>query len=155
MSKVIKICQICNSEFEADTREVNRGNAKFCSLTCAGKNSHKNIKPIKHQCKHCGNNFYSKSLTVKYCSISCKQKNYRLKSSNNTVSMKTIYRKLKHLPCQICGWQEAARDVHHIKSVVKGGTNEISNLIVLCPNHHRMIHSKLISEIDLLRYVNQ
>jgi predicted restriction endonuclease len=60
--------------------------------------------------------------------------------------MKQLYKQLQHLPCEICGWKEATRDIHHILPVSEGGTNELSNLIVLCPNHHRMIHRGLISE---------
>ena len=66
--------------------------------------------------------------------------------------MKTLARKMQTLPCQICGWNEATRDIHHIIPVSKGGKNIDSNLIAVCPNHHRMIHSKLISETDLFHY---
>ena len=45
--KIIKQCVECNSNFEADTREINRGNAKYCSLKCSGINSYKNIEPLK------------------------------------------------------------------------------------------------------------
>lgn len=37
MSKVEKECQTCGQIFLADSKEVNRGNAKYCSLSCAGK----------------------------------------------------------------------------------------------------------------------
>lgn len=61
--------------------------------------------------------------------------------------------------CAVCGWQVsgdglifdedgkfekyiemAGNEIHHIKSVKEGGGNEIDNLILLCPNHHRMAH---------------
>ena len=29
------ICKQCNKEFYADIKELNRGNAQFCSLSCA------------------------------------------------------------------------------------------------------------------------
>lgn len=112
------------------------------------------MNPFNLVCKHCGRDFKSKIKTALYCSIVCKQKNYRLKSKSNTVSMTTLYKRLQHLPCQICGWQEATRDIHHIIPVSQGGTNKEENLIVVCPNHHRMIHSKLISETQLLSYKN-
>lgn len=149
--KIIKQCLYCKSDFEADTKEINRGNAKYCSLKCSGANSYKNINPVQHQCKHCGNQFYSKSKTTKYCSTSCKQKNYTFKSKGD-FSMKTFARKMQSLPCQICGWEEATRDLHHIIPVSKGGKNVENNIIAVCPNHHRMIHSKLISEADLFHY---
>lgn len=152
--KVNKQCQNCGTEFLADTREINRGNAKYCSLQCSGAKSKSNMIPYNLVCKHCGRDFKSKVISTKYCSLSCKQKHYRLKSQNSTTSMKVLYNKLQHLPCQICGWKEATRDIHHIKPVSQGGTNIEENLIVVCPNHHRMIHSKLISETELLNYKN-
>lgn len=153
--KVNKQCQNCGKDFLADTREINRGNAKYCSLQCAGFKSKSFMNPYNLVCKHCGRDFKSTIKTAKYCSTVCKQKNYRLKARNNTISMKSLYKRLQHLPCQICGWAEATRDIHHIIPVSKGGTNDLKNLIVVCPNHHRMIHSKLISEAELYNYINQ
>lgn len=33
--------------------------------------------------------------------------------------------------------------VHHIKPLSEGGTNELSNLVVLCPNCHALVHKLL------------
>ena len=44
--------------------------------------------------------------------------------------------------CEECGWAEAACDVHHAVPRSKGGRNTITNAVVLCPNHHRVRHSK-------------
>lgn len=32
--------------------------------------------------------------------------------------------------------------VHHIKRRSDGGTNELSNLLVLCQRHHKLLHFK-------------
>lgn len=42
--------------------------------------------------------------------------------------------------CYSCKWDEANCDVHHILPRSKGGTNEKSNLVILCPNCHRLMH---------------
>ena len=47
MRKISKICTTCNKPFEADSREHNRGNAKYCSLSCAAKNQKRLIKRIE------------------------------------------------------------------------------------------------------------
>lgn len=46
------------------------------------------------------------------------------------------------LGCVLCGWNNAKCDIHHIKDISFGGTNDMTNLIYVCPNHHREIHQK-------------
>lgn len=41
--------------------------------------------------------------------------------------------------CSIC--QTHPVDVHHIVAVADGGTNDLDNLMTVCPNHHRDYHS--------------
>lgn len=38
--------------------------------------------------------------------------------------------------CAICGWPDV--DACHIVGVAQGGSNELYNFVMLCPNHHRM-----------------
>ncbi len=47
-----------------------------------------------------------------------------------------------NVSCFVCGWNEAICDIHHIQPKAKGGSNDPSNLTVLCPNCHRIAHSK-------------
>lgn len=49
--------------------------------------------------------------------------------------------KITERPCEICGWNEAERDMHLIipRKLVK------ANAASLCPNHHRMFHRKMFS----------
>lgn len=46
--------------------------------------------------------------------------------------------------CDICNSINPI-DEHHIQSVSKGGTNEYSNKIKVCPTCHRKIHEGLIT----------
>lgn len=68
----------------------------------------------------------------------------------------SIVKQLKILyqgKCQICGEQPFKEkninisEVHHIRYFSLSCNNDIDNLIVLCPNHHRLIH-KLNPEFD-------
>lgn len=54
--------------------------------------------------------------------------------------------------CERCEWNEAQCDVHHRMSRHLGGENTIANGIVLCPNCHRVEHTKLADANDNLKY---
>lgn len=41
-------------------------------------------------------------------------------------------------PCKICNYPIS--DIHHIIPKKFGGTDEMDNLVNLCPNHHRAFH---------------
>lgn len=152
MKNIERICKNCGKSFLADSREVNRGNAIYCSRSCTAKAE----KTLQYDriCKHCGKEYIAYHKHSKYCSVSCKQKNYRLKSkSKSHNNMKKLYKIFQDIPCEICGWSETTRDLHHIVEVSEGGTNEISNIISVCPNHHRMIHKNLISKDELFKLI--
>lgn len=145
MKTITKICTFCNESFEADVREHNRGNAKYCSLSCCAK-APKNIHVHDRTCINCNHNFKSKCADTKYCTNSCKQQYRRKQIITKNYATKSLQRILGHLPCELCGWSDSIRDVHHIIPVSKGGKNTLDNVLVLCPNHHRMIHHNLVSE---------
>ena len=64
-------------------------------------------------------------------------------------NLKKLYRGC----CQICGKNPSHEynvdicEAHHITPFYKAQNNDASNIIILCPNHHRLIH-KLSSEIS-------
>ena len=145
-----KICKTCGKSFQVDKREINRGNGKYCSLSCTAK-APKSLQ-YERVCKHCGKEFNSARKDTKYCSDSCKQKNYRARcksASEDSLSIKSFYKIFENIPCEICKWDKTTRDLHHIIEVSNGGTNDINNLISVCPNCHRMIHNNLISKDDI------
>jgi 5-methylcytosine-specific restriction protein A len=49
--------------------------------------------------------------------------------------------------CQICGWAPRHTygtelcEAHHIRWLSRGGDDNLGNLVLICPNHHRAIHS--------------
>jgi hypothetical protein len=48
--------------------------------------------------------------------------------------------------CQACGWDPPSRyseelcEGHHLQWLSRGGEDELSNLALVCPNHHRAVH---------------
>lgn len=108
MRTIERICKNCNGSFLADPREVNRGNAHYCSISCSSYKKAENQLINKNElkqytCKHCGNNFESISTTfAKYCSDSCKQKNYRLNKKSGNAFDRRLEQTIKEYPCEIC-----------------------------------------------------
>jgi 5-methylcytosine-specific restriction protein A len=48
--------------------------------------------------------------------------------------------------CQICGWAPVSSygaelcEAHHVRWLSRGGEDALTNLVLICPNHHRAIH---------------
>lgn len=59
-----------------------------------------------------------------------------------TIQLQQIYRGR----CQICGWEPRRRygtelcEAHHVRWLSRGGEDNLNNLVLICPNHHRAIH---------------
>lgn len=143
--KTLTKCKNCGKKFEAENRELNRGNARFCSISCGTTHSNRQLTKQEYTCLVCNTSFKA-IAPAKYCSSACKSKNYRQKQVTEQFSTRALQTLFKNLPCEICGWKEATRDIHHIIPVSKGGKNTLCNIIVVCPNHHRMIHRDLVSQ---------
>lgn len=149
---VARNCQVCAAPFNAPIKEVKRGNARYCSLSCAatGNNRFRQAnQKFEHLCEHCGSGFNSMISTAKYCSTHCKQKGTYRKRHRGESIPSFLYK----LPCAICGWSDTVRDVHHIVALANGGADAVTNLITLCPNHHRMADRNLISQDKLFELV--
>lgn len=46
---------------------------------------------------------------------------------------------------------ESTCDIHHIIEKSNGGTDDVSNLIIVCPNHHRIIHTNKCYSVEYLQ----
>lgn len=66
----------------------------------------------------------------------------RVYNHNIITNLKTLYKG----KCQICGDYPLANiytdicEAHHIEYFSKSMNNDASNILILCPNHHRFIH---------------
>lgn len=84
-----------------------------------------------------------------YCNV-CYNKTfhkeyYRLASRKQHSGItKEVFQQLSK-KCLLCGFDKII-DVHHLIAKSQGGTHTIDNLVVLCPNHHKMIHHADFSE---------
>ena len=160
-------CDYCGKEFQRRNYEVGRAAKNFCSHSCAGKGSsinniHAKKRPsITLICEHCGKPYtatVNRLRTSRFCSRVCSSAHRKLAfiGPNNPnfrhglsqVSAKRIALTFYEPRCAICGWNTII-DVHHITKKIHGGTNEVDNLIVLCPNHHKMAERDMISKEQL------
>jgi hypothetical protein len=53
-------------------------------------------------------------------------------------------KKINTTPCSICGWDRDKVDIHRVVQGKDGGAYKQDNVIGLCPNCHRLVHSGII-----------
>jgi hypothetical protein len=161
MKTILKTCPICNNEFNAPLREVNRGNAKVCSRKCARIKANQasiKIHLPNVSCAYCQKNFYISPSKFKnsksglyFCCRNHKDIAQRVSSGFTDIwpdhyktGQHTKYRKLalEHYgeECKICGYNKyvCVLQVHHKDHNRKN--NSIDNLLVCCPTCHMEQH---------------
>ena len=113
-------------------------------------------------CEKCGKEFDAPKIRDGrhiHCK-DCIRKVVHYKDINESTSIKELSKRTitkilnrANKGCAICGWNESTCDIHHIIPKSKGGTNNNDNLIIVCPNCHRVIHTTdKYSEEFLLQY---
>lgn len=105
MPKTERVCKICGYSFLADNREIRRGNAKFCSRSCAaiyGNSLRRRSAEPNHVCLYCGKAFFSKvkKKRRKYCSAKCfyLATNRLLTREQLILTIKQFYKKNGRIP---------------------------------------------------------
>jgi 5-methylcytosine-specific restriction endonuclease McrA len=165
-------CLACGKVFQRNKQQIRSGRS-FCSQKCAGTLTggirHLDTIPkssITKYCEECGKPFKTKGRRYerKYCSRDCfnsnrskngwgdNNSNYR--HGQNHISAVNTAKRHFDMKCIICGFDIATR-VHHIIPISEGGINHPSNLAVLCPNHHAMVHLDLIPKTELQSIVSR
>lgn len=70
--------------------------------------------------------------------------------SQQQLLKKRIFKTWKNPHCEYCGNpNKNILQLHHIKSICNGGDNSIDNVIILCPNCHKMVHAGQITTKEL------
>lgn len=157
--KMIVKCSQCGQDCEKEPRRVNaaikNGLNLYCSRKCVADSKKKSIKC---NCAHCGKEVEKTPSQLKksisgnvFCDKSCaasfnntkhrsgeNNPNWKGGFGNSTSHNKKAYRTYEE-ECAICGFKEfSALEVHHIDEDRSNG--DINNLIILCSNHHSMVH---------------
>lgn len=163
------ICRLCGKKFFRKKWRVNneKSGLVFCGEACRRKYIKLNPlhltgkrKIFKKDRKKI-QNLYHSGLTVTEVAIKLAvspgvlrkwMKRFKIKTrqaedytSNKSEQYYRHYlnKKLRNT-CQLCGWNKTKCDIHHKMPLSEGGNNESENIILICPNCHRMIHNKLI-----------
>ncbi len=138
---------------ETEHKEYNQ---KFCGRSCATTYNNKRRRHTSEtknkirdsllkerepiQCKGCSKEFVPDKYYRKYCSNECsisgRGRRKRNQISRRTVS-KIMRRAFLNWKCPFCNWNNTW-DIHHIIPRKFGGTDDLNNLVMLCPNHHSL-----------------
>lgn len=140
-------CSICNNKFYKRPGDKNKSKSglHFCSVDCSSKH-----QTILKSCPECDTEFRA-GLNKKYCSRSCANKGragikYFTGQHKNKHSTAVGYRRMiveQHGElCELCGYDKHPKIlvVHHIVEKCNGGTNDLDNLQLICPNCHALQH---------------
>lgn len=158
--KEIRCCPVCGKSFT----EYKSQAKVTCSYECYIEwqrltTSARGINKVATNCAYCGKElklFPSQIHETNYCNRFCLAKAFPKNGMNNgrwNGGSSQFFRRQTMIrddyKCAICGF-DAVVDVHHITPRANGGTNDFSNLITLCPNHHKMADLGMI-DLEHLR----
>lgn len=164
---ISKTCPVCGRTFKV---QFSKQRIKFCSRKCYNEYRRKELEKIPKlkqvkNCEICGKPFeYYPSVRkhARFCSLRCSRIGHSRDLAGRRMApwghgVKAMRNRLTLLiggdKCFICGWSEAPNDVCHIVPVKDGGETRIDNMILLCPNHHRMYDRGLIQREHLVSLV--
>lgn len=159
----IKTCNHCQTQFEASNKEINRGNAKYCSKTCSWAAKRGQIKTTPNvSCAICNKKFYRSPNNQKksksgflFCSRICKDTAQKVnrpysipaiqptnygKGNTHSETYRTLCFEHHSKSCSRCGYNKYPEIivVHHKDR--NHSNNDISNLEPLCPTCHEEEH---------------
>lgn len=155
-----KSCAISftNKNRKIDRKQINKKISE--GLQKYNKEHPKEIIYYNYICEKCGKEFKSKKIKNGrhiHCN-DCKRKVVHFKNIDSLTSIKDLSKRTiskiferSNKGCSICGWNESTCDIHHIIPKSKGGNNDNDNLIIVCPNCHRIIHTSNKYSIDFLK----
>jgi len=120
-------------------------------------------------CPVCGRQFHPTNWNQKYCSTKCARQAQAKQNMSHIVRRSQIKSSIPqrilyafHFQCCVCGWNipqdfedvdyqpQHGCEFHHIVPVSKGGENTLDNIVLLCPNCHKMAHAGMFND-DALR----
>lgn len=78
----------------------------------------------------------------------------KIRAEQTTIKRRML-KKQKIAHCEYCGNKtKEILQIHHIEAISNGGSNDLENLIILCPNCHKSAHAGIIKKNDLHKLKN-
>lgn len=148
-------CQYCNCRFLVKKSELDRGNGKFCSISCSNAARKRPQKP-NAVCAWCNEHFYLKPSRrhnsrsgLFFCCRACKDAAQRIGGikeiqpphyGSTLQDYRAIAFRTYPARCNHCGYDTEPKilQVHHRNHV--HADNFPDNLEILCPNCHALEH---------------
>lgn len=153
----VKSCEVCGEEFLIPKARLNT--ARFCSFRCRGiaqKQKTWNIR-LRHysefKCRDCGKIFKrvkrrygtgSNPKEPQFCNRVCYAHFLRNKPSRSSIEQTKREREAKNQQCIICDFERFV-EIAHILPASLNGSYRSENILYLCPNHHRLFDSNMLS----------
>ena len=141
-------CDYCGLIYEAKNSRH-----KFCSTSCYNRYWNK-LHPSKKSkteniCAVCQRSFTASHKDTIYCSNECRRearkiaKGWKL-TKQHWQNLREFTIERDNYTCQDCDkfLMDIGLEVHHIKPIFLGGTNEEVNLITLCHKCHKRRHMR-------------
>ena len=173
-------CFCCKKNIIKNTKEISESGFSYCSRSCAAiinNTKHQKRYPEK-KCKntHCNNMIVCSRTYCKECFTTFMKNHgvqkatlaelFHKRTGSNRYSevrhyaRKTYEKSNRPQCCAICGYSKYI-EIHHIKSISSfpidtpiDVVNDLSNLIALCPNHHKEIDKGIISEQEIKKIIS-
>lgn len=163
-------CKYCDKEFDFKTLSEKGNHSRWCNEN-PNKRSTDNMKLAQQKrsiiqcgedkeftviCNNCKKDFIVVEKKYKfptkdryYCSDKCARSfsakvNVESMENKGELHYKTVCKRHNSYSCIICNFNKIL-DVHHVNE--DNTDNRKENLIYLCPNHHKMYHSRFKKEI--------
>lgn len=142
-------CRICQKPIYRRPRDiVNAKSGVYCGRECYGKASRQETP-----CAVCGTLILA-GLHKKTCSLECAKTHLtnpnrlhskgRKPGKSRRTSTRTFRARLLAIrgnKCELCDYNKHnILNIHHIIEKCNGGTDEESNLLLICPNCHTEVH---------------
>lgn len=160
--RVERACQFCGGIFSGTKKAI--GARVYCSSSCRDEHRRASTgelnrcyRRVEVPCAICGKPVKALPSALEkrqdqYCSPECGRegRSRKIRGVPKQAShWRTLAKRVYGDRCVLCGFSHAV-DVHHILPRSKGGSNDLNNLVPLCPNHHVMVHLGMIQDEELL-----